>query len=270
MRRQAVLKLIAALGALACAWAGILLAQSVWAGLGVSDATGKQMVDEWLRSGYLNASPAAKAFKAAAPASRAALVRSAMGWAKTYTESPAFKAEYEKRRQADRPSAPEVKGTVDDELARQSAERRKGIEDMKKSLAQMTPEMRKSMEEAVKEAEATNKKMETDPQMVAMFRQGIEAQRAGEQDEYKKRLAAYETRWPADPKALVARRLKEFLDITRDLDFDAKLVPAGTKMRFAEPRYEEKPPTWKLCFRMGREAATAAREAAQAWLKAIA
>jgi hypothetical protein len=41
-------------------------------------------------------------------------------------------------------------------------------------------------------------------------------------------------------------------------------------MKFADPRYEEKPPTWKLCFRSGREAVAAAREAAQGWLKAIA
>lgn len=54
------------------------------------------------------------------------------------------------------------------------------------------------------------------------------------------------------------------------VDFDAKLVPAGRLVRFADPRYEEKPPTWKLCFRSGREAVAAAREAAQGWLKAVA
>jgi hypothetical protein len=93
--------------------------------------------------------------------------------------------------------------------------------------------------------------------------------RAADQEAYTGRLAAFERRWPADPKSLVARRLQEFLDISADVDFDAKLVPAGKLMRFADPRYEEKPPTWKLCFRSGREAVAAAREAAHAWLKAI-
>jgi len=269
MRRQAGAAFVV-LGLAGCAWAGIVLAQGALAGLGVGDAAGRQIVDDWLGSGNLNLSPAAKAFKAATPASRAALVKSAVAWAKSYTESPGFKAEYEKNRQADRPSPPEVKGTVDDELARQAAERKKGIDEMRKSLGQMSPEMRKAMEAGIKEAEAANRKLESDPQMVAMFRQGVEAQRAEDQEAYKGRLAAFERRWPADPKSLVARRLQEFLDISKDVDFDAKLVPAGKLMRFADPRYEEKPPTWKLCFRSGREAVAAAREAAQGWLKAIA
>jgi hypothetical protein len=96
------------------------------------------------------------------------------------------------------------------------------------------------------------------------------AQRAEDQEICKGRLAAFERRWPADPRNLVARRLQEFLDVSKDVDFDAKLVPAGKLMRFADPRYEEKPPTWKLCFRSGREAVAAAREAAQGWLKAVA
>ena len=270
MRRQAVRIVVVALGVAAVGVAGVLIAQSALASLGVGDGAGKQIVDDWLGSGNLNLSPAAKAFKAAAPASRAALVKNAIAWAKTYTESPAFKAAYEKERQASRPSPPEVNGTVDDELARQRAERRKGIEDMKKNLAQMTPEIRKAMESAIKEAEASNQKMDTDPKMVAMFRQMVEAQRAEDQEAYKGRLAAFEKRWPADPKTLVARRLQEFLDISKDVAFDAKLVPAGKLMRFADPQYEEKPPTWKLCYRAGREAVAAAREAAQGWLKAIA
>lgn len=270
MRRQAVRIVAVALGVAAVGVAGVLIAQSALAGLGIGDAAGRQIVDDWLGSGQLNLSPAAKAFKAAAPASRAALVKNAIAWAKTYTESPAFKAEYEKRREADRPSSPEVKGTVEDELARQRAERQKAIDDMKQGLAQMAPEMRKAMEAAIKEAEAANKKMDADPQMAAMVRQMVEAQRAEDRDAYKGRLAAHERNWPADPKILVARRLQEFLDISKDVDFDARLVPAGRLMRFADPRYEEKPPTWKLCFRSGREAVAAAREAAQGWLKAIA
>jgi hypothetical protein len=255
--------------AIVIALAGFILAQGALAGLGVNEETGRSMVEDWLTSGYFNPSPAARAVKAAAPASRATLVANAIGWAKAYPESPGFKAEYERQRQAARPSPPDAKGSVDEELARQAAERRKSLEEMKRNVSQMPPDMRKSMEAAVKEAEANNAKLEKDPQMVAMMRQGIEGQRAEEQQAYKGRLAAYEQRWPADSRRLVARRLQEFLDISKDVDFGAKLVPAGRLMRFADPRYEEKPPIWKLCFRAGREATEAARAAAQAWLKGI-
>jgi hypothetical protein len=269
MRRQGRRFVLVVAGVAAVGVAGVLVAQSALGSLGVNDATGKQIVDGWLDSGYINASPAAKAFKSAAATSRATLVTNAIAWARTYTESPAFKAAYERERVSNRPTPPDVKGSVDDELAKQSAERKKNVEEMKKSLAQFPPDMRKSMEAAIKEAEANNAKLDADPQMVAIFRQGIEAQRAGEQEAYKGRLAAYEKRWPADSKVLIARRLQEFLDISRDVDFDAKLVPSGRLMRFAVPRYEEKPPIWKLCYRAGREACGAARDAAQAWLKTM-
>jgi hypothetical protein len=269
MQRQTGVKVLVSLALAACAWAGVILAQSALAGLGVSDVTGRQIVDEGLRSGYVNVSSAAKAFKTAAPASRATLVKNALSWAKAYTESPAFKAEYEKQRQADTPTPPRVDGTVDGELARQRAERQKNIDEMKKGLAQMTPEMRTSMEATLKEVEAANKKSDTDPKMMAMFRQMVELQRADEQEAYQKRLEAHEQRFPPNPKTVIARRLQEFLDMSKDVDFDAKLVPAGSRMRFADPRYEENPPTWKLCFRAGREAVAAAREVAQAWLKSL-
>ena len=270
MRRQAVAKAIGVLCMAGCVCAGIMLAQGALASLGVSEATGKEIVDGWLDSGFINASPAAKTLKPALPASRATMVRNAVAWARAYTESPAFRAEYERRRQAARPSPPKTKGTVDDELTRQRAERQKDIDEMKKNLAQLPPDVRKAMESAIKDAEAANKKLEADPQMAAMLRQGAEAQRAEEQEAYKKRLEAYERRWPADPKVLIVRRLQEFLDLSKDVDFEAKLVPAGKLMRFADAGYEQKPPTWKLCYRAGREATAAAREAAQAWLKGIA
>jgi len=269
MRRQTGVKVLVSLALAACAWAGVILAQSALANLGVNEATAARVVEDWLDSGYLNVSAVAKSFKAAVPTGRVTLVKGALGWAKTYTESAAFKAEYEKRRQADTPTPPKFDGTVDDELARQRAERQKSVEEMKKGLAQLTPEMRKSIEATLKEVEAANKKADTDPKMVAMFRQMVESERAGELEAYQKRLEAHEQRYPPNPKTLIARRLQGFLDVSKDVDFDAKLVPAGSKMRFADPRYEEKPPEWKLYYRSGRDVVAAAREVAQAWLKAL-
>jgi hypothetical protein len=269
MRRQTGVKVLVSLALAACAWAGVILAQSALANLGVNEPTAAQMVEGWLDTGYLDVSAVAKSFKAAVPTGRVALVKGAMGWAKTYTESAAFKAEYEKRRQADMPAPPKFDGTVDNELARQRAERQKNVEEMKKGLAQLTPEMRKSMEAAIKEIEASNQKTDTDPKKVAMSRQMVELQRAGDQEAYQKRLEAHEKRFPPNPKTVIARRLQEFLDVSKDVDFDAKLVPAGSKMRFADPRYEEKPSEWKLYYRAGRDVVAAAREAAQAWLKAL-
>jgi hypothetical protein len=75
---------------------------------------------------------------------------------------------------------------------------------------------------------------------------------------------AWETQFPEDPQVLIARRLREFLDACRDVDFEAKLDPESGA--FLEERYESKPNDWKLCYRAGREAVTAGRAIASGWL----
>lgn len=74
---------------------------------------------------------------------------------------------------------------------------------------------------------------------------------------------------PATPRDLVKLRLKEFLDLTADIDFNAKLVQSGKVKKFADPRLEAKSHEWKYCFRAGKETITAAREYARNWLNAL-
>ena len=54
-------------------------------------------------------------------------------------------------------------------------------------------------------------------------------------------MTEFEKAYPADPRALVAMRLRRFLDLTKDIDFTAKLVERDKKMRFADPALEAKP-----------------------------
>jgi hypothetical protein len=74
-----------------------------------------------------------------------------------------------------------------------------------------------------------------------------------------------EKRFPADANELIKQRLKEFLDISATVDFDAKLNGSV----FANPQYEAKSGQWKMCYRAGKGVVEAAREEAQAWLKAL-
>ena len=69
-----------------------------------------------------------------------------------------------------------------------------------------------------------------------------------------------------DPRVLIASRLRRFLDLSRDIDYSAKLVERDKKMRFADPALESKPRDWKLCFRAGKAATDTARALAQKWL----
>jgi hypothetical protein len=244
------------------------LAQSVMSSLGVKEEEAKRQTAWALSNNRVPTQLAASAFKAADAALRPKLVQGALAWIRTYTESPAFKADYDKQRESARPAPPKPKESIDSELAKQKAERHKGLEDMRKNLEKMPPEMRKSMEATVKQMEATYASQDADPKMAALMRQNLEMQRAEEEKSYRARVEEFEKRYPADPRILIAQRLQGFLDLSKDVDFNAKLLPADRgKMKFVDAAYEAKSADWKLCYRAGKPAVEAARTFAGSWLK---
>lgn len=248
---------------------GIVWAADVLRALGVDEAQARATVESAIKSGSVSVWAARTAFKAAAPGERATLVQESAAWAKAYTESPAFSAAWQQARESAKPSPPAAKPSVDEELKSQQAEQRRQVEEMKKSVASMPAEQRQAMDAAVKSMVAQMDQMQADAQMQQLLRQGIEAGRVAEQQEFEEATKRWQESYPADPRGLIERRLQAFLDKCADVDFDAKLVANGSKMRFADDNLERKPPEWKLCFRAGREAVTAARTAATAWLAAL-
>jgi hypothetical protein len=94
----------------------------------------------------------------------------------------------------------------------------------------------------------------------------IRAERDTRQKEYDAAVAKWKQDYPDDPRPLVARRLREFLQLSADVDFNAKLKTAEGRTLFENPAYQAKSSQWKMCFRAGREATGAARAAVQAWL----
>jgi len=243
------------------------------AALGIAEPDAKQRALEALNSGYVNISVAGKAFKAAAPAVREALVKGVLAWAKAYTDSAEFKTAYSKLRANQKPEPVAYKGGSDDQINQQRAAMEKAIDEAKKNLANLPANIpadtRKAMAEAMQGAikTMTGQLAELDkPETKALMKQMSDAANAGEQREYQTRMKEYETRYPADPRPFVARRLRQFLDESATVDFGAQLVAAGRVMRFADAKYEEKSSDWKLCYRAGKPTVDAARAFATAWL----
>lgn len=250
--------------------AAIVLAQGLMADFGLKESELKQHMVSALVNGYLPAYPDRKVYKTAAPSVQAAFVKDTLSWAKAYTETEAFKADYAKQRAADKPAPDKAKGTPDEQYAKAMAEQRQAIENMKKSMAQMPPDMQKQMQETIKQLEANLAQSAKDPQMAAMMKQGFQQNAVASQKAYQDSVAAWEKKYPADPKVLIAARLRQFLALSQDVAFNAKLVPGGGgKMKFADPRYEAKSSEWKLCYRAGKEPVQAARTFAQDWLRQL-
>ena len=246
-----------------------LFAQSL-ANFGVTDAELKSHTVSALVNGYVAVYPNRKAFNAASGTARAAFVKSAFTVVKAYTESAAFQSEYAKQRASAKPSAPAAKGSADDQYAKLLADQQKSLAEMKANVAKMSPDMQKQMAPVIKQMEDQMANSAKDPQMAAMMKQGLAGQAQGEQQQYKETLAKYEQRYPADPKVLIANRLHQFLDMTKDMPWNTKLVPAyGGKMKFADAQLESKSSEWKMCFRAGKDATDTARALATEGLKQL-
>jgi hypothetical protein len=244
--------------------------------LGIREADAKGRVVEALNSGYVSYQPAGKALKSASPAVRETLITGALAWARSYTETPEFRDAYAKLRERQRPAASAPKGGAAGQMNQQRAELEKGIAEAKKTLADLPPnlppDVRKTMQEAMQQTIAvlTAQLAEMDkPQSQAMMTQMYEASAADMQRDDAARMKEFETRYPADSRLLIARRLRQFLDESATVDFGAKVVTSGSVTRFADPKYEQKSSDWKLCYRAGSAAVAAARQFATAWLADI-
>ncbi len=86
---------------------------------------------------------------------------------------------------------------------------------------------------------------------------------------YKEDLRRWEKEYPASFNELLKRKLKEFLQLTSGIDYNAKLERRDGKMVFSDPALEAKDSFWKSCFRSGKPTIDAARSFAQKWLSEL-
>jgi hypothetical protein len=94
----------------------------------------------------------------------------------------------------------------------------------------------------------------------------LKEQRAEQVRQRDDAMKEFDKAFPPDHRALVAMRLRHFLEATKDVAYDAQLVDKDKKKVFANEVFEGKPTEWKLAFRAGKPATDAARAFAQNWL----
>ncbi len=261
-RKQQAWVVVLMIGVCVSVSASVLRAQNPTGALGVSEADARGNVMESVLSSSAILGAAGKAFVALPAAARVKALDSALPWLKSYVNSEGYRTAYAREREERKPSPPEFEGTIDDEVKAQVAKALKDVDEARKMVSQLPPAQQKEMEASLKQMEAMIK----DPAQVAAMRAGVESERADRKASYDDRLKEWQENYPADPKVLVARHLRAFLATSATVDFSAKLVPVNKQMRFENEEYESKPGDWKLCFRAGKEAVTAARAFATAWL----
>ncbi len=250
---------------LVCVIAGGALAQDHLATLGISEGRAKEAIFDSFMSDAISIAGKPAAFVAMPPAARVALVNFALTLARTFVESDDFKRRYADHREANGPEPLPAEQTADDVLAKQRAGFENQVSEMRKLFDQITPEQRATLEESWKQMRDQFTAMETGDRKKEIA--GLLKEQRDEQARSRNEaMVEFDKTYPADPRALVAMRIHRFLDVTKDVAFDAKLIDKDKKRVFTDEALEAKPTEWKMAFRGGKPATDAARTFAQKWL----
>lgn len=214
--------------------------------------------------------PSVAGLKQVAADDRAGVAREIVAFAKSYAATEEFKAKYLEYRETHKPTPPEPpKSMAQQQKERQEAQA-KNSKDMDAVLKALPPDqqakLRQTMEAVQKQMQALEKQDngQFNQKVDEMNRQAHEAA----MQEYQQKLAKWQQDYPEEnPRKMIKQWLTKFLDVSKDVDFNAKLKPGpGRKLLFDNPGYEAKSSEWKMCYRAGKEVVAAGRLAAQQWL----
>lgn len=205
------------------------------------------------------------------PASqRAQATTGLFAWAKVFTGSPAFKTAYTRIRAEQKPTPKEYALTIEQEIKQEVDEQLAGHEQMKQATASMPAKDREAILANIKQAQAQLRSPEYLKAQRTMRLEERAREQAGEDEAVKN----WQEWYPADPNAFAAKALRALLEGTAGVDYSAKLVTVagegGDVIWFENLAYRKtKPWMWVEALLAGKEAVTAARIAAQAWLKEL-
>jgi hypothetical protein len=259
MKRRVLLSL------LVFASAAAIGAQSITAQLGITEGRAREAVFDSFVSGAVSLAGKADVFTAASPQARVAIVNAALTIARAFVESAEFPRRYADHREANGPDPLPPPTTADEVLAKQRAHFEAQVEGMRKQFAEVTPAQRETLEQGFETMRARFTEMEKGDARIELDA-ALKEQRIRHVRAHDMAMKELETVYPADPRVLVAGRLRKFLDLSKDIDFTAQLVERDKKMRFADAALEARPAEWKMLFRAGKPATDAARAFAQKWL----
>jgi hypothetical protein len=252
---------------------GSLLAQGVLMQLGLTESAAREFVIDEVKgpAGDRRAAivvAGTRGFVNLPRAARGPAATALFAWAKGYVNSASFKTAYDTFRKGTIPEVQQYDLTVEQEVKRRIDELLAQFAAMRQNVASMPPAEAAKILEAIKqqEAEARN------PAYAETIRAGLQAERATTRVRGNAALRNANDRYPADLQRFVARRLREFLDGTANVDFSARTISlsgGADGIEFTTPADRKNPWLWQEAVIVGEEATTAARAAAAAWLKEI-
>jgi hypothetical protein len=231
--------------------------------LDIAEDEARSYIFSDFQEGSLNY-PYSKFIKNIAPGQRTQAVNELGDYIKKYTQSPDFINAYNEQRNNAKPKGP---GNIQERVQERLAEIAREINTQEQDMKKASGDMKKLYEASIKMLKDEQKALKNPADLNhRMYLENLSEGGMVDEEQYKQELKNFEEQWPATSKELVKNRLREFLTLTADIDFDAKLIGSGRIKKFADPKLEAKNGDWKKCFRAGKETITAARAYAQKWL----
>jgi hypothetical protein len=236
--------------------------------LGISKATADNKMNSGFLSGSFDEYGLSKA-KNIATGNRAAIVKDVVSYAKKYTAGDAFIKQYNEMRLKEKPEASSLKSP---ELMQKEtiAEARKNVADAEANLKKADASLKSVFETVLKEAKKQQADAENPNNKILVsyrknYERGVKDAEAGN----KRLMDEWEAKYPTNHMLYVKIRLQQFLEETKDVDFNAQLVAKNGKKYFVNKEYEGKGKRWKMAFRAGKESVEAARTLVQQWITEI-
>lgn len=190
--------------------------------------------------------PAAPMLSAIMAGDRTAAARELCDYVKAYVNSPEFRQDYEKLREASKPESEPYA--------------------MDAATLQAT---RESVREMEKQYETLKASKQVPEATLAEFRKsivGMKAQLAAVTDPTP-HLTEWKRLYPEDPTVFVKARLNEYLELLGTVDFNAQVSGSPKNQKFVNPVYEKKSLKWKAIYRAGKDVNDVAAVFAKEWLK---
>jgi hypothetical protein len=237
--------------------------------LGISKTDADSRIINSMLDGSLNEYGLSKA-KNVALGNRAAVTTDLLAYVKKRLASPAFVQEYNALRDRNKPKLIVTK-TPDEMYQERIATSKKDLADVEanakkntmESLKEMYTKMIADAQKRVKEAEDPN------GDVVKRYRQRYAEYQQQNKEINDGLLARWEGKYPANPNHFIKKRLEQFLQESATIDFDAETYTKGGTRYFTNRAYESKNNYWKMGFRAGKEAVTAARAFVTQWISEI-
>ena len=216
--------------------------------------------------------PGIRELKSIALNDRAAQVAVVGNYVKDFTKTEDFKKRYNEYRENMKPSDPEKPQTMAEQKKQYKEDIQKSIDEMKEARSQAPADQKSIYDGTIEMMEAQLKEIDNpdnvmfSPEMDQYSQQAYEMQ----MEQHKKDIADWEARYPVNnPNSLIKTWLESFLEMSKDVDFNAQTAIDQNRTLFVKQEYERKDYMWKLCFRGGKETTEAGRKFAQSWLNEL-